>query len=115
MACDTMRQPNQTKAQRAAEIAAALEALKRALATKAVKVTVDKATGAVAFTGWAEKDRAGVSDVCAFRKLTVAGSFELRKAVASAELAAGRKVNQAAVSAGVHSHDGGRTFGPGHK
>jgi hypothetical protein len=56
-----------------------------------------------------------VTDVCAYRTLTASNSWALRQAVAKAEQLAGRKVSAAQVAAGTHSHDGGKTFGPGHK
>lgn len=71
-------------------------------------------TGAVAFTGWKDDDREGLSDVCAFRALKAEGSWEFRQALMRAETMAGRKVDAAQVAAGVHSHDGGKTWGGGH-
>ena len=110
MPCDTVYAPKQTPQQRRTQIEEATARLEKALASKEAGVVIDKATGAVAFTGdW--KDRAGVSDACAYRRLSVKSSFALRQAVATAETVAGRKVNAQAVAAGVHSHDGGKTWG----
>lgn len=94
------------------EIKDALKRLEEYLARGTVKVVVGP-QGAVAFQGWREQDRAGLGDVCAIRALTAESSFALRKAMATAEAASGRKVNLAQVGAGVHSHDGGRTWGRG--
>lgn len=109
MACMGMNQPRATIAQRM-DAARRLEKMIEAGTVTAVL----GATGAVAFKGWAEQDRGGLSDVCAYRALTAANSPALRRAIARAEALAGRKVNAQAVAAGVHSHDGGRTWGPGH-
>jgi len=105
-----MNRPNRTPLQRTRQ----LEALKRldaALAAGTVTVTVG-ATGAVAFRAWT--DREGVTDVCAYRALAAANSAALRRAVMRAEALAGRKLDARTVAAGVHSHDGGQTWHPGH-
>ena len=94
----------------------ALDKLRRALREHKARLKVDRVTGAVAFAGardWAETGQGRVGDLCAYRKLLVSGSAELRTAIMDAERLAGRKVNAAAVAAGVHSHDGGATFGGG--
>ena len=111
MACDTVRSVGQSLAAREAEVKGALRRLEQALAAGQARVVVGP-TGAVAFQAWA--DRAGLSDACAYRVLTVEGSWILRQAVARAEAMGGRKVNTQAVAAGHHSHDGGRTWGRGH-
>jgi len=111
MPCDTYRQPQETPEQRQRKIDAALRRLAAALEANQVTLVVG-ANGAVAFRNWTSRD--GVTDVCAFRRLSVAGSFALRKALARAEAAAGRRVDANAVGAGVHSHDGGETWAPGH-
>lgn len=104
MPCDTRkRKPEQIKV--------ATARLEKALAMGTVKVTVDGRTGAIAFTGWKEEDRDGMADVCAYRRLLSSGSSALRMAVSRAEALAGRKVSTQAVAAGVHSHDGGQTWG----
>ena len=64
--------------------------------------------GAIAFSGWTSRD--GVSDVCAYRWLAGKRSFALQKAVMRAEALAGKKVNERAIAAGSHSHDGGATW-----
>ena len=64
--------------------------------------------------GWQQEDRSGLSDLCAYRKLLASNSPELRRAVARAEVVAGRKIDPRMVSAGVHSHDDGKSFHPGH-
>ena len=104
MPCD--QQPEAT-------VKRALARLESALQGGQVKVTIG-AAGGVAFTGWADRDREGVADLCAFRRLSAAGSWALRQAVARAEAQSGRRVNPAAIAGGVHSHDGGRTWAHGH-
>jgi hypothetical protein len=102
-----LTQPTLTQTQRDAQ-RAALERLQRAIGAGTVKPVVSRA-GAIAFAGWADADRAGVSDLCAYRALR--NSPELRRAVARAETLAGRQLDARTIAAGVHSHDGGRTWG----
>lgn len=91
-----------------ARVKSAIEKLDAALALGTVKVVVG-ASGSIAFKGWNTADRDGLADVCAFRRL--GNSPALRKALARAEALAGRKVDPRAINAGVHSHDGGSTWG----
>lgn len=111
MACDTTTRQGQSLAQRNAEVTAALRRLESYLQAGRVTVRVGP-TGAVAFVGWTDRD--GLSDACTYRVLQFQGSFALRTAVARAEAMAGRKVDQRAILAGHHSHDGGNTWGRGH-
>lgn len=108
MPCETVRTRNQTEAQRRREIDESLAQLERSLARGAVEVAIGS-DGAVCFANWGE-ERRGVTDVCAFQTLQSRDSWELRQAIARAEMVSGRKVNEAAVAGGVHSHDGGRTW-----
>ena len=108
MPCDTIRQPQQTAAERRQEIDASLEELQRAMAKGAIEIEIGQ-DGAVCFANWGD-ERKGVTDVCAFQTLTSRGSWELQQAVAAAEMRTGRKVNAQAVASGVHSHDGGQTW-----
>ena len=85
----------------------ALDRLAAQLGDGTARVVIG-AQGAVAFAGWT--DNRGVSDVCALRALTASNSPELRRALMRAEVTAGRKVNFQAVSTGLHSHDGGKTW-----
>lgn len=103
MPCDTVREPVKLL-----DMSRALDRLQKALGLGQVSVVVG-ASGSLAFKGW--QDRAGLSDLCAYRKLAARNSPELRKAVARAEGLAGRKLNPQAMAAGVHSHDGGQTWG----
>jgi hypothetical protein len=108
MPCDTVRlSPGQTLAERMAQVKAALQRLEQKLQSGAVRLGIGP-NGAVVFQGWADRD--GVTDVCAYRSLAAENSWALRQAVARAEQFSGRKVNVNAVAAGVHSHDGGRSW-----
>jgi len=109
MACDTMTRPGETLEQRKERAKASTASLEAALAAGTVKLTIGP-SGAIAFVGWDDKSRDGLTDACAFRRLTSKVSWALRQAVAKAESLSGRKVNQAAINAGLHSHDGGKTW-----
>ena len=101
------------------QVESALSKLKRYLADRRATVTIDRATGALAFAGdrtWnATADGRTVADVCAYRALQVSGSMELRLAIMDAERLAGRQVNPQAIAAGVHSHDGGASYTGGNQ
>ena len=89
----------------------ALKRLQAAIGAGTVSLVVSSA-GAIALRGWRDADRAGLSDVCAYRELR--NTPELRRALARAEVIAGRQVDARTIAAGVHSHDGGRTWGSHH-
>lgn len=103
MPCDTVREPVQILAMKSA-----LDRLQEMLGAGTAQAVIG-AQGAVAFRGW--KDRAGLSDLCAYRKLAARNAPELRRAIARAEVSAGRKIDPRAVASGVHSHDGGKSWG----
>lgn len=105
MACMNMREETEQVKE---EKQKALRRLEAGLATGNA-IAVISAQGAIAFRGW--HDNAGVSDVCAYRALLASNSPGLRRAIARAEAMSGRKVNARAIAAGVHSHDGGATWG----
>ncbi|HSN68793.1 MAG TPA: hypothetical protein VLV48_06075 [Thermoanaerobaculia bacterium] len=88
----------------------ALERMEKALQAGTVTVKIG-ATGAIAFSKPMSLTDDGFSDVCAYRALLSRNSPGLRKAVARAEAMAGRKVNPQAINSGMHSHDGGKTWG----
>lgn len=110
MPCDT--RPNMDEAQ-IEEQRRAQERLRALLAAGVVTVTIGR-NGALAFKGWQESERGGLSDLCAYRKLAAANAPELRRAIARAEAVSGLKLDQRALAAGVHSHDGGSTWHGGH-
>lgn len=111
MPCDTRIPVGMTIEERLDQIQASIGRLETALGNGDVSVVVGE-NGAVAFAGWENRDK--VSDVCAYRALELEGSFALREAVARAETLSGNQVNAEAVAAGIHSHDGGRTWSAGH-
>lgn len=111
MPCDTRLREGQTQQQRAEQTKQALKRLEAALTLNQVRVRIGP-NGAVAFDGW--RDRDDVSDVCAIRALQAQNSWALKQAIARAEAQQGRKVNPAAIASGVHSHDSGKTWSPGH-
>jgi len=108
MPCTTQKDLTPTQRERMQE---AIQRLERALTGGTVRVSIG-ANGALAFKGIWRSD--GVADLCAYRALTAAGSAALRKAIARAEVTAGRPLNLQAVNAGTHSHDGGSTWHNGH-
>jgi hypothetical protein len=113
MVCDTrLRNPQQTATQRKAEVREAVKRLETALQQGGAKVNIDRNTGVVSFAGNWQRD--GVSDACAYRVLTAAGSGALRMALARAEALSGTRHNAALTAAGIHSHDGGATWNAGH-
>lgn len=86
----------------------AIKRLNAALGAGTAQVVIG-AAGSIAFKGWNERE--GVSDLCAYRALAASNSPELRRAVMRAEAMSGRKLDTRAVASGVHSHDGGSTWG----
>src|SRR5512138_3263462 len=108
MPCDTRRQPQETPEDRKRKIVETVARLEAGLASGQVKVKVG-ATGGVAFTGWTNRN--DVTDLCAFRRLQSMNSAPLRMALARAEAMAGRKMDPQAIGSGLHSHDGGSTWG----
>jgi hypothetical protein len=106
MPCDTVRRPNQTLDQRKTEVRGAIASLARLLASGQAKAIVSKATGSVAFRGWAEGETARVTDACAYRMIMSSGSALAKLAIQKAETLAGRTVDRQALTVGWHSHDG---------
>jgi len=102
-----MTQTNLTPVQKADQKSALLR-LDAALQAGTVQVVIGRA-GGIAFRGW--KDNAGVSDLCAYRALASGNSPTLRRALARAEAMSGNKIDPRAIGAGMHSHDGGASWG----
>lgn len=110
MPCDTtLRNPNQSLAQRMEEVSSALKRLENYLATGSVRLAIGP-QGSVAFIGWANQDRSGLSDVCSVRSLMATNSWAFKQALMKAEQLSGRKINLGAVQAGIHSHNNGKTW-----
>lgn len=113
MPCDTILRQGVTLEQRVKAIDLALKRLEQYLQTGKATIAIAP-NGAIAFKGWQGTERDDVTDVCAYRTLASQNSWALRQAVARAEAMQGRKVNERAIAAGVHSHDGGTTWNKGH-
>lgn len=119
MPCDTSLKWNaaenrkQTIKERISEVQKVVEQVDRLIGGGKVKVVVSK-EGAVAFDGIPSQVRNDVTDACIYRRMMVSGSALTRAKIAQAEMMAGRKVDRQVLAAGVHSHDGGRTFHHGH-
>jgi hypothetical protein len=110
MPCYTRtRTPQQTLAERKAEVRAALARLEQQLARNKVKPVVGP-QGAITFAGWTDRD--GITDACAYRQIMSTGSALARFTIQKAEQLAGRPVNRQIVGQGIHSHDGGQTWHP---
>jgi hypothetical protein len=114
MPCDTVRLTDVQRAERRE----AIKALGAALAARKVRVRIGP-SGSIAFQGEGPEGaaalagikRGGLADLCAYRRLLADNDPGLRAAVARAEAMAGRRVDARAIAAGVHSHDGGGTWG----
>ncbi len=109
MPCDTRLKPRQSISERKVEVRKAAEKLSAALAAGRVKVKLSK-MGAIAFEGFTDADRDGVTDACAYRMVMKHGSALARMAIQKAEQLSGVTVNKQVVASGVHSHDGGETW-----
>src|SRR5215467_3978557 len=95
MPCDRKLRAGQTISQRKEEIRAAVTQLDKLLIARKALVKIGP-QGAIAFSGWTDQDRGGVTDACAFRMLMVTGSVLARAEIAKAEALAGRAVNKQA-------------------
>lgn len=117
MACDTMLKPRQSLTERKAEVKKVISVLDKLIAVGQVNVRVGTdgmAKGAVAFKGWSDTERDGVSDACALRLLLVSGSAQTKLKLMQAQQMAGQSFNRQTLAHGVHSHDGGNTWHKGH-
>lgn len=114
MPCDTKLRAGQSFTQRKEEVRDSVANLSRLLVAGQAKALVSKATGSIAFRGWADGENNGITDACAYRLIMATGSAMAKQAIAKAEMLAGRTVDRAALTAGHHSHDGGVTWHKGH-
>lgn len=117
MPCDTIPVDYQGRPinieRRKAEVSNAIAILDAALKKRKVKPVVGP-QGAITFAGdeWAEiKARSRLTDACAYRRIMATGSALAKAEIARAEQMAGRSVDRKVLAAGIHSHDGGRTWG----
>jgi len=106
MACWTIKETQSVKARRETT----LDRIRKELTAGTLTLKVSP-TGAVAFSKPMNLLDDGYSDVCVVRVLMAKNDPALRKAMMRAEAMAGRKVDMRVVNSGVHSHDGGKTWG----
>jgi hypothetical protein len=111
MACDTQLQnKTQTLSERKSQVKQVVALTDELIRKRRVKVVVDRATGAIAFTGMTDAERGAVSDACTYRLIMATGSALAKQTIAHAEQLAGRGVSRQALAQGHHSHDGGATW-----
>jgi len=111
MPCDTVRRRGQTLTVRKQEVRSVIETVDQGLGRGRIKAVVDKKTGAIAFSGLTNEERDDVTDACVYRSIMKTGSALARHMIVKAEQFAGRTVDQKSVAQGIHSHDGGETWG----
>ena len=115
MPCDMVRDPNNPVlvSQRKAEVGAAVSTLDALLKKRKVKPVIGP-QGAITFVGegWdAVRSANRLTDACAYRRIMSTGSALAKAEIARAEALAGRSVDRKVIAAGVHSHDGGASWG----
>jgi hypothetical protein len=109
MPCDTRLKAGQSITQRKEEVKKAVSRLDALLQSGQVRAKVGP-QGAVTFTAWADNERDGVTDACAYRRIMATGSALAKAALTRAEQMAGRTIDRQIVGHGAHSHDGGHTW-----
>jgi len=117
MACDMRLRERQTLSERKEEVKKAISTLDKLIAAGKVNVrigTEGMSKGAIAFKGWGDNERAGITDACAFRLLTSSASTMTKLKLQQAQQMTGVSVNRQTLAHGVHSHDGGATWHKGH-
>lgn len=112
MVCDTIYRRRQTPQVRSEEIREATKRLMEGLTSGRIKPKISK-KGAIAFEGFTETERDGISDECAYRRIMSGSSQSAKLAIMRAEQVQGVRVNLTQAN-GEHSHDGGRSWSPGH-
>lgn len=100
-----LTQPAATPAKKALQ-KTALERLVAAIGTGSIKVVIGR--GSVAFGGWRDDQREGISDLCAYR--AIANQPEVRRAIFRAEAMSGNKIDPRTIASGLHSHDNGASW-----
>jgi hypothetical protein len=110
MACETRRRRGQSLSVRQKEVKDVISKIAGRILQEKTKIVIDKFTGAVAFTG-IDDIRDDVTDACVFRALMISGPMTVKLAIQKAEALAGRTVSKEALAQGVHSHDGGQSWG----
>lgn len=119
MPCDTVFRRNQTLSQRKAEVKTVLGKISEDIKRNRIVPVVSK-RGAITFVRKLpngqtvpidNRERDDVTDACIYRAVMRTGSALERHAILKAEEQARVKVDPKLVAAGVHSHDGGQTWG----
>lgn len=110
MPCFSKPRRNQTLTQRKEEVRKKVTLIDKLIAARKVQVKIGP-QGAVVFTGISDEDRADLTDICIYNMLMTRGTLAAKLKIRQAEELAGRKVSRAAIQAGIHSHDGGATWG----
>jgi hypothetical protein len=113
MVCETRLRPRQSLSERKAEIRDVIARVAADLAAGRVKAVIDRRTGAIAFSGIS--DKRDVLDACIYRMIMSGTNMSAKLAIIKAEQMTGRAVDRQVVGHGVHSHDGGVSWHPGHK
>ena len=113
MACETMRQPNQSLEQRKQEIKETISFFDELIRKRKMSIKVGP-QGAIAFNGITNSERRGITDACIYRRIMATGSALAKAEIAKAEQIAGRAVDKRVIGQGVHSHDGGHSWHRGH-
>ena len=109
MACDNRLKPQQTISERTAEVRSAVLKIAMGLATGKIRPVIGT-EGAIAFVGVNERERDGVTDACAYRRVMSGQNAQAKLAIMRAEQLAGRTVDRQRVAQGQHSHDNGATW-----
>ena len=111
MPCDSRPfRVGQTLEQRKTQVREAINAIDALLKKRNARPVVGP-QGAITFVGISDDVRSGITDACIYRRIMSTGSALARAEIARAEAMSGRKVNPQAVASGVHSHDGGHSWG----
>lgn len=113
MPCDTRLKRGQTISQRADEVRSVTNKIMSGILQNRIKIKVSP-TGSVAFDGISEGEKDGVTDACVYRRIMVSGPATVKAEMERQAMLQGRTINKAVVNAGVHSHDGGKTWHDGH-
>ena len=113
MACETQTRKNQTLSERKEEIRQTVAEIIGKLISGEITPKVGP-QGGIAFNGLSDKDRNGVTDVCAYRMIMMGNSTLAKMKIQQAEMLSGRSVASSALAQGIHSHDGGKTWHKGH-
>lgn len=104
MPCERTLKPNQTIAQRVAEVKNVLDLVTQGITAGRIKLKIGP-TGAPVFIGIDDKERDAVTDVCIYRRLLATGTAKVKAMLSTAPPA-----SKLAMAQGHHSHDGGASW-----